>query len=214
MTLVLDYGRGNLFSLGEALRHLGAAFEISSAPERVLAADRIFFPGVGAFGDAMAGLQQRGLVGPLKAVAERGVPILGICVGCQLLLSRGEEFGTHEGLDIIPGTVMRLPAPAPGDPDATRIPNVGWRRVNVRPDAPVLRDLSVDQMVYFVHSYAPIVDETENIAATAPINGQEIPVAVYRGSVVGVQFHPEKSGLVGLDLLRRFLEFSPARIKA
>jgi glutamine amidotransferase len=214
MILVLDYGRGNLFSLGEALRHVGADFEVSGDPARVAAAERIVFPGVGAFGDAMEGLRQRGLVGPLKEAAARGVPILGICVGCQLLLSRGEEFGAHEGLDLIPGTVARLPAPQPGDPEAIRIPNVGWRRLAVRPGAPVLGDLPDGVMMYFVHSYAPMADDPAHVAATIAVNGREIPVAVHRQNIVGVQFHPEKSGPAGLHLLRRFLAFAPAATEA
>lgn len=210
MILVLDYGRGNLFSLGEALRQVGADFHVSGDPAEVAAAERIVFPGVGAFGDAMDGLRQRGLVEPLQAAAARGVPILGICVGCQLLLSRGEEFGSHQGLGLIPGTVARLPAPVAGDPEAIRIPNVGWRRLQVRAGAPVLGDLPPGDMMYFVHSYAPMADDPADVAATIPVNGREIPVAVHRGSIVGVQFHPEKSGPAGLRLLGRFLAYSPA----
>ncbi len=114
MIVVVDYGRGNLFSLGQALRHLNVAHEVTSDPDRVEAAERILFPGVGAFGDAMDGLRKRGLVEPLKAAAATGTPILGICVGCQLLLTHGEEFGRHDGLDLIPGTVRRLPDPRRG----------------------------------------------------------------------------------------------------
>jgi imidazole glycerol-phosphate synthase subunit HisH len=204
MILVLDYGRGNLFSLGEALRHVGADFMVSGDPARVAAAKRIVFPGVGAFGDAMDGLRQRGLVGPLKAAAARGVPILGICVGCQLMLSRGEEFGSHEGLGLIPGTVARLPEPLSGDPAAIRIPNVGWRRLRVGTAASVLGDLKAGDMMYFVHSYAPMVDDQAHIAATIDVNGRTIPVAVHRENLLGVQFHPEKSGPAGLHLLAHF----------
>jgi glutamine amidotransferase len=209
--VVVDYGRGNLFSLGQALRHLGAAHTVSSDPAEVVAAERIVLPGVGAFGDAMKGLAERGLVEPLKHVATRGTPFLGICVGCQVLLSAGEEFGRHDGLGIIPGTVARLPAPREGDPAAIRIPNVGWRHLDVRPGAPVLGALNGADLVYFVHSYAPMADDPANVAATIRVNGADIPVAVHRGNVVGVQFHPEKSGVVGLKLLRRFLETDFAR---
>jgi glutamine amidotransferase len=159
----------------------------------------------------MKGLAERGLVEPLKHVATRGTPFLGICVGCQVLLSAGEEFGRHDGLGIIPGTVARLPAPREGDPAAIRIPNVGWRHLDVRPGAPVLGALNGADLVYFVHSYAPMADDPANVAATIRVNGADIPVAVHRGNVVGVQFHPEKSGVVGLKLLRRFLETDFAR---
>ncbi|MEZ5670409.1 MAG: imidazole glycerol phosphate synthase subunit HisH [Alphaproteobacteria bacterium] len=213
MILVLDYGRGNLFSLGEALRHLGADYRISGDPAALAQAERIVFPGVGAFGDAMDGLRKRGLVAPLQQAAARGVPILGICVGCQLMLDRGEEFGAHAGLGLIPGAVARLPAPRSGDPDAIRIPNVGWRRLEVRPGAPVLDTLAPGTMMYFVHSYAPMVADPAHVAATIDVNGTAIPVAIHRGNLVGVQFHPEKSGPAGLALIGRFLaaDFSPAR---
>ena len=206
MIVVLDYGRGNLFSLSQALRHLGAEHEISDDPGRLANAERIVFPGVGAFGDAMAGLRERKMVDPLRLAASRGVPILAICVGCQLLLSRGDEFGDHEGLDLIPGVVSRLPDPKADDPEAIRIPNVGWRTPTVRPDAPVLGRMAPDEMMYFVHSYAPMAAEADDVAATMEINGATVPVAVQRGAIVGVQFHPEKSGPAGLALIGRFLE--------
>lgn len=204
--VVVDYGRGNLFSLGQALRKLGTEPVISDDPTMLARADRIIFPGVGAFGDAMAGLRQRGLIEPLRAAARSGTPILGICVGCQLLLTRGDEFGQHDGLDLIPGTVALLPEPQAGDPAGVRIPNVGWRPLDVRKDAPVVGSLKPDDWMYFVHSYAPMVDDENDIAATIRINGADIAVAIARGNIVGVQFHPEKSGPAGLRLLARFLE--------
>lgn len=206
MIVVADYGRGNLFSLGQALRQLGADPVISDDADALARADQIIFPGVGAFGDAMEGLRQRALIEPLRAAARSGTPILGICVGCQLLLTRGEEFGRHDGLDLIPGTVARLPEPRAGDPDAARIPNVGWRPLDVRGVSPVISSVRPDDWMYFVHSYAPMVDDENDIAATTRINGADIPVAIARDNIVGVQFHPEKSGPAGLRLLARFLE--------
>lgn len=205
MIVVVDYGRGNLFSLGQALRSLGAPYIISDRPEDLATAERIIFPGVGAFADAMQGLQQRGLVAPLRAAAQSGVPLLGICVGCQLLLTRGEEFGGDDGLDLIPGTVAGLPKPDPSDPDMVRIPNVGWRKLSVTPQAPVLGGVTDDEWMYFVHSYAPMVDDPAHVAATLRVNGADIPAAIARDNIVGVQFHPEKSGPAGLRLLARFL---------
>jgi imidazole glycerol-phosphate synthase subunit HisH len=183
---VIDYGRGNLFSLGQALRHLGVQHRISSEAQALAEADRIIFPGVGAFGDASK-------------------PLLGICVGCQLLLSRGEEFGEHEGLGILPGTVARLPDPVAGDADAIRIPNVGWRKLQVRTRDGLFAQIGDADWMYFVHSYAPMVDDEADIAATIRVNGRDIPVAIQRDNVVGVQFHPEKSGAAGLALLQRFV---------
>jgi glutamine amidotransferase len=185
---------------------LGVTYHISGKPEDLTDAKRIIFPGVGAFGDAMVGLQERGLVEPLRAAAQRGIPFLGICVGCQLLLSRGEEFGPNVGLDLIPGVVSRLPAPRIGDPDAIRIPNVGWRPLSVRCDAPILGQVAPEDWMYFVHSYAPMVDDPANISATIAFNGQDIPVAISRDNIFGVQFHPERSGPSGLRLLAQFLE--------
>ena len=203
--LVIDYGRGNLFSLGQALRHLDVDIEISGDPCRIGAAERIVFPGVGAFGDAAAGLVERGLVEPLQEAARRGTPLLGICVGCQMLMDHGEEFGRNDGLGLIAGSVSRLPIPQAGDPTSTRIPNVGWRRLDVRPDAPMLDALGQNDMVYFVHSYAPRPADDKNVLATLAMNGEDVPVAVRKDNIVGVQFHPEKSGAVGLRLLRRFV---------
>ena len=206
MITVIDYGRGNLFSIGQALRHLDAVFEVSAEPEAIAAADRIIFPGVGAFADAMTGLRERGLVAPLKAAAHGGTPILGICVGCQLMLSRSEEFGDHAGLDLIPGTVARLPAPRADDAAGIRIPNVGWRRMDTRADAVVLSAVGADEMMYFVHSYAPMASDPRTVAATIMVNGTTVPVAIEQGALVGVQFHPEKSGPAGLAFLQRYLE--------
>jgi glutamine amidotransferase len=206
MILIVDYGRGNLFSLRQAFLRLGTDPVVSSDPDLLANAERIVFPGVGAFGDAMAGLRERGLVEPLKAAAAAGTPLLGICVGCQLLLSCGEEFGQHEGLGIIPGRVARLPDPVPGDPDATRIPNIGWRPIEITSVSPVLGQLDRGVMMYFLHTYAPRPDNPAHIAATVSINGQRIAAAVARDNILGVQFHPEKSGPAGLVLLRAFLD--------
>lgn len=209
--VIVDYGRGNLFSLGQALKHIGVAFEISGDPRKVERAKRIVFPGVGAFGDAMHGLEQRGLVGPLKSAARNGTPILGICVGCQLLLSRGEEFGNHDGLDLIAGTVAKLPAPRSDDTAPIRIPNVGWRKLNVRSEATVFGSLGEHDLMYFVHSFAPMAEHEEEVAATIRVNGADVPVAVCRDNIVGVQFHPEKSGPAGLGLISRFFDWADRR---
>jgi len=206
MIVIVDYGRGNLFSIGQALRQLGFEYRISGRPEDLSAADRILFPGVGAFGDAMRGLHDRELVEPLREAARSGKPFLGICVGCQLLLTSGEEFGTHEGLDLIPGTVSRLPPARPDDSDAIRIPNVGWRPLEVLRNTSFLGQLAPNDWMYFVHSYAPMVDDRANVAATIAINGEDVPVAIRRDNIMGVQFHPEKSGPAGLRLLAHFLE--------
>lgn len=208
MISVVDYGRGNLFSLAQALNHVGVPHQTTSDPDTLLSAQRIVFPGVGAFGDAAKGLRDRGLEQPLLAAVERGVPILGICVGCQLLLQEGEEFGRHKGLGIIAGSVRRMPAPRESDPAAIRIPNVGWRRLSATANDPLFGSLD-GEMVYFVHSFAPVVTDARDAAACIDVNGHRIHVALRRSNIAGVQFHPEKSGPAGLALMKRFAEWQP-----
>jgi glutamine amidotransferase len=204
MIVVADYGRGNLFSLGAALDHIGAAYKISDDPADLERAERIVVPGVGAFADCMAGLHARGMVGPLRAAAAAGRPILGICVGCQVLFAESEEFGRHDGLAILPGAVRRLPPPRADDAAAIRIPNVGWRALRFDPADPTVGAIAPGGMVYFVHSYAPVPADPAAIVATIAVNGIDAVAAVRRGAVQGFQFHPERSGPAGLALLRRF----------
>lgn len=206
MITVVDYGRGNLFSTGQALRHLGASYTVSADPAAIAQADRIVLPGVGAFGDCMAGLRTRGLVAPLQEAAARGVPMLGICVGAQVMLEAGEEFGRHDGLGLVAGTVRRLPE-GNGGSDAIRIPNVGWRALHAR--GAFFAETPSAAMVYFVHSYAPFVTDDAAIAATIAVNGADVPVAFQQRNVIGFQFHPEKSGPIGLRLIEQFIRFIP-----
>jgi len=203
MITVVDYGRGNLFSIGQALSHLGADYVISSERSAVDGADRLILPGVGAFGDAMASLARLGLVDPIRRAAARGLPILGICLGMQLLAESSEEFGSYQGLGIVPGRVRSLPKGS--GPGCVRIPNVGWHPLTVHRNNPMLADLADGGMVYFVHSYAFEPADAADIAASITVNGRQVTASLQRGAVGGHQFHPEKSGPVGLDLLRRFL---------
>jgi imidazole glycerol-phosphate synthase subunit HisH len=201
---VVDYGRGNLQSLTMALTAVGAVFEVSSDPSEVASAGCIVLPGVGAFGDCMAGLVERGLVGPLRyAVLDRSVPFLGICVGMQIMADRGEEFGSHQGLGFIRGVVRRLPEPV-ALRGATRVPNVGWRELHFRVNAPLSSYRG--SMCYFVHSFALDDCDTNDVAATFDFNGRDVPAIVARDRMTGFQFHPEKSASAGLGLLQRFVE--------
>lgn len=203
-TVVIDHGRANIFSLCNALTHLGIAYVATRTPSEVAAASRIFLPGVGAFGDVMKALIAHDLVEPLREAVARRVPLLGICVGMQILGDESEEFGRHPGLGILGGTVRRLPSPAGGE-RGMRIPNVGWRAIEARAEDPILGDLAPGTMAYFVHSYALAPQDPADIAATITFNGVPVAAAVRRGSVMGYQFHPEKSGPAGLALIRRFL---------
>lgn len=204
MISIIDYGRGNLFSLEQALSEIGAESQRVETREQVCQAKKLILPGVGAFRDAMQGLTDRGLVGPIQQAVENKVPLMGICVGMQLLFTKGEEFGETDGLGLIPGIVKRLPDF--NDKTADRIPNVGWREVQLGPRAASLGIKPEANKFYFVHSFAPMVGVADDIAAYIPFNGSDVTVAVVRGSVSGVQFHPEKSGQTGLSFLRNFVE--------
>lgn len=211
MIVVVDYGRGNLFSLSHALNHVGGQHEIVDDPAAFDRADAIILPGVGAFGDAATALRERGMFEALRRFATGGRPLLGICVGCQLLMSIGEEFGEHEGLDLIPGRVKRLPTESRLPGKAMRIPNIGWRPLRKHHDPSCLRGIPDDGMVYFVHSYAPQPEDPADIAGTIAFNGMDVTVAVQRGNISGLQFHPEKSADMGLSLLQDFVRSIPGR---
>ena len=191
MLTVVDYDRGNLFSMAQALRSLHVPHRFGRTPADIEQASAILLPGVGAIGDAMHTLRDRGLVAPLCAAAMDGRPLVGICLGMQLLASVGTEFGEHAGLDLIPGSVDRLPA------GHGRIPNVGWRAVT---------GAGATRWVYFVHSYVFTPRDPEVVTATATFGDVTFPAIVRRGNVTGLQFHPEKSGRDGLGLLAQALD--------
>jgi glutamine amidotransferase len=207
---LIDYGSGNLRSAEKALsRVAGGASEIvvTSDPETIARADRVVLPGVGAFAACMSALEARpGVIEAMsEAVRDRGAPFLGICVGMQLLASRGLEFGETPGLDWIAGDVRKLDDG--GDP-AIKIPHMGWNSLTEAIDHPVFGGLKDGQTVYFTHSFAFFPRDGADVAAYVE-HGERFPAAVARGNVAGVQFHPEKSQAVGLDLLARFLEWRP-----
>jgi imidazole glycerol-phosphate synthase subunit HisH len=201
---VIDYGVGNLHSVVKAFRHEKAAVHVTSRPEEVRGAERLVLPGVGAFADGAAGLAARGLAEPIKEFVAAGRPFLGICLGMQLLLTESDEFGSHRGLDIIPGRVTELPRTT-----GLKVPHVGWNRLQpARRDAwsgTPLAPLSAGDMVYFVHSFAAVPDREEDRLAVAPYGPHALVAAVRRGNVLGCQFHPEKSGPAGLAVVGAFL---------
>jgi glutamine amidotransferase len=208
---LIDYGSGNLRSaekaLAEAAHRSGVAARVSitADPEIIRAADRVVLPGVGAFAACRRGLDASGLRPAMEeAVRGRGVPFLGICVGMQLMASRGLEFGVTEGLDWIPGDVAVL---KPADPTA-KIPHMGWNALKDMTDHPLFAGLPPDPEVYFTHSFAFTPSDPADIAATVD-HGGRFPAAVARGNLAGVQFHPEKSQAAGLTLLANFLEWRP-----
>ena len=208
--VVVDYGIGNLYSVTRALEVCGASVRVTASHEHIEAAERIVMPGVGAFADGMKGLTQRGQIEPLMRFIASGRPFLGICVGMQLLFDIGEEFGTHAGLGIIPGRVRPVPATA-ADGTPHRIPHIGWN-VLVAParhpdwSGTMLQDLPPLPAVYFVHSFAPEPADDGCRLADCYYNGRRVCAAVQAANVGGCQFHPEKSGPIGLQILRNYLK--------
>ena len=206
---VVDYDRGNLFSVRRALEHCGAEVELTDAAPGIEAAERLILPGVGAFGDAMAGLRQRGLVEALRSYASNGRPFLGICIGMQLLFERSDEFDAGEGLGVLPGAVVAIPTEgADGSPH--KVPHVGWTGIAPAADGiswqgTLLQGIEPDTPFYFVHSFTPMPEKPEHRLADGHYNGHRLSAAVRRDNVYGFQFHPEKSGEAGLDILRAFI---------
>lgn len=201
--VVVDYGVGNLHSVVKALRHQGGDVTISSDPGEIAKAERLVLPGVGAFGDGMRELTERHLVEPLRAFVTTGRPFLGICLGMQLLLDESEEFGTRAGLGIVPGNVVAIP-PKPG----LKIPHIGWNEIAPPPGksfaGSVLAEVPERTRMYFVHSFAAVPHEEYRLADTF-YGGFRISAAIRKDNVTGCQFHPEKSGPVGLRVVSHFL---------
>ena len=202
MIAIIDYGVGNLFSLAHSLEAIGAEAIVTGEAAAILRADHVILPGVGAFGDAAAKLRETGLDSVVKDAATRGVPVMGICLGMQLLLERSFEFGVHEGLGLIPGEVRPISEVIPGD---FKIPHIGWNRLDLVGRHPIFRDVKPGDCVYFVHSYYGANCAGSTIATAE--YGANLTAAVARGNVCGCQFHPEKSGDVGLGILKAFCQW-------
>ena len=201
MLAIVDYGVGNLYSLASSLGVLGVEYEVASEPARLREASHIILPGVGAFADAAEKLRQSGMWTAVLEEARRGKPLMGICLGMQMLFDKSYEYGEHAGLGLIPGEVCPLIDDiAPG----LMVPHIGWNRLDVRRDDPLFRHFENGRYVYYVHSFYAKHCEADTLATS----DYSIPVTgvVRRGSVYGVQFHPEKSGDAGLGLLRAFAE--------
>jgi len=201
MVAIVDYGVGNLFSLKSSFAAIGAEAVVTDDPAVLRRAARVVLPGVGAFADAVEKLRACGLDSAVTEVAAQGKPLLGICLGMQMLFETSYEYGTHAGLGMIPGCVRPI---ADVIPQGLKIPHIGWNALHFRgAPHPLLRHVREGEHVYFVHSY--YADCGDAVIATAEY-GVELTAAVARGNVCGCQFHPEKSGRVGLRILRAFCE--------
>lgn len=207
---IVDYGIGNLLSVKRACEYWGAKVITSDLPSEIEKAEHIILPGVGAFADGMLGLQARRLVDPIKKYAAQNRPFMGICLGMQMMMEIGEEFGRYEGLGLIPGTVSKV-AETSVDGKQHKIPHIGWNSLlvpvaQVNWTDTVLRGIAPESEVYFVHSYTAIPTDVANRLADCDYNGRMISAAVREGNLYGCQFHPEKSGPIGLKIIRNFLE--------
>ena len=206
---IINYGVGNLLSVRRGLEHCGASVAVTADPDEILSATRVVLPGVGAFADGMAELRRHGLDAVVREVAGKGIPILGICLGMQMLFEESEEFGNTTGLGLIPGCVV--PVPSVGiDGLRQKIPHIGWNGL-VLPEGrkdwkgTLLQYVVPGEATYFAHSFMVNPASADHRVADCLYGGQPVSAAVGRDNVFGCQFHPEKSGAIGLKVLRRFL---------
>jgi imidazole glycerol-phosphate synthase subunit HisH len=197
---IIDYGLGNLHSVVKALSHIGATVELANNAQAIHDAERLILPGVGAFADGMSGLKKRGFDRAIHEVTAQGTPLLGICLGMQLLFDTSEEFGHHAGLGLIPGRVVRIPQAG------VKVPHVGWNKL--QPTQPwnntIFAHTPPNEWAYFVHSYHAQVQDAAHLLADCPYGSLRLAAAVVYKNVLGFQFHPEKSGLAGLGMLAHF----------
>ncbi len=206
---IIDYGIGNLRSLQKALEAVGASVIRTDRANQILEAERLILPGVGAFRACMQEIERRELVEPIRQATQKGIPLLGICVGLQLLFDSSEEGGTYPGLGVLPGQVVRFPSSPAGQPEERlKIPHIGWNHVHIRQPHPVFHALPEAPYFYFVHSYhAQVANDALTLAET--FYGISFPSVAGRDHILGVQFHPEKSQKNGLQVLNNFLHWNP-----
>jgi len=200
MIAIIDYDAGNLLSVKKALDYLGQESVITRDRDVLLAADKVILPGVGAFSDAMDKLRSYGLIEVIREIIAKGIPFCGICLGLQLLFERSDEAPGVEGLSILKGSINRIP-----DGEGLKIPHMGWNSLEIKPEAKLFKGIPNQSYVYFVHSYYLEATDKEVVAATTEY-GVNIHASVEKDNVFACQFHPEKSGEVGLTILKNFAE--------
>ena len=206
---VVDYGASNLLNVVRALKHCGAEIIIADHPEAIIDASRLVLPGVGAFADGMAGLKEKNLVEPLKFFCQKGNPFLGICLGMQMMFDSSDEFGHHDGLGLVAGQVVHIPERgADGKPH--KIPHIGWNELNYPEkgstwEGTLFSKLSPGNPMYFVHSYMAVPNDDRRRLANCDYDGLSICAAIHSDNMTGCQFHPEKSGELGLTIIKEFI---------
>ncbi|MBR0408560.1 MAG: imidazole glycerol phosphate synthase subunit HisH [Clostridia bacterium] len=203
MIAIIDYGVGNLYSLSHSLSFLGIENKVTRDEAEILNADKLILPGVGAFGDARDKLHETGMDALVLQKAKAGTPLLGICLGMQLLFQKSYEYGEHDGLGLLPGEICPL---KPDIPDNLKVPHIGWNGLHILGDSPLLAGIQEGDSVYYVHSF--YAKGAGNAVKAASEYGVMVPGLVQRDNVFGAQFHPEKSGPVGLKMLKAFGEGS------
>ena len=202
MIAIIDYGMGNLRSVQKAFERVGHPAVVTRDPGEIEKANRVVLPGVGAFGDCMDNLTRYELVEPIRQSISCGKPFLGICLGLQLLFTESEEFGTHQGLNILPGTIRRFPI-SPESESNLKVPHMGWNTISIRQTAPLLEGVASGSHVYFVHSYY-VQPEDPTVTCTVTDYGLPFVSSVWKDNIFASQFHPEKSQQVGLQLFYNF----------
>lgn len=196
---IIDYGLGNLFSVSRAFEHVGAEVELIDKPEKIKSAGNLLLPGVGAFAVGIAELNKSGFSSAVKEHVKAGKPLLGICLGMQMLFETSEENGSHQGLGIIKGNVARIP-------DTLKVPHIGWTKLTKNGNPKILSSTTENDSFYFVHSYHGICGDEKDLAAYAVYGGNKITASVEKDNVYGCQFHPEKSAESGLNICKTFLK--------
>ena len=209
--VVVDYGLGNLKSVCRSFSKVGAEVTLTSSPEDVANAERLVLPGVGAYGNAMSRIRDLELIGGIQSFAAKQRPFLGICLGMQLLLESSEEFGSCEGLGVIPGVVRPIPTGSGAPGTGIKVPHIGWSQLSednqsAKWESTLFRRVKAEDYFYFVHSFMACPKNDEHTLATYEYDGIDIVGAVVLGNIVGCQFHPEKSGQAGLKILEEFME--------
>lgn len=201
MIAIIDYGAGNIQSVYKALKFIGADCKVTSDKDEILNADGAILPGVGSFGDAMNTMTKRGIKDTIIEYTKSGKPFLGICLGLQLLFPESEETPGVKGLDIFKGTITKIP----NQNRTLKIPHMGWNNISIKQKNGIFKDIEGEPYVYFVHSFYLKAQDKDIVAATTQY-GVEIDAAVQKGNIIATQFHPEKSGEVGLKMLKNFVE--------